>query len=232
VPDPTCFSSRQVCRLRVALLDPDTGAPDNGANNGYVSKGFVSIEIDPQISEGDEVEVKDGCGDICATWVDPDIVKRVNATINLCQLDAQLYWLIMGGTAFTESPSDDLFGGMLPAVADGGGPAVCLEWWTKAQDGASQATPESTGSLAAYYHFVIPKIRFSPGGTTFENGPAEFPCVGKGDENPNITANGPFDDWPAEIAQNGGITSPWGWWLDSALPDASCAFVNVTSAAS
>lgn len=228
---PTCFSSRQVCRLRVALLD-SAGAPDSGASNGYVTKGFVSIETSPQVEEGEEVVVKDGCGDICLRYVDKDIVKGVNATINLCQLDAQLYWLLLGGTTFTESPSSDIFGGKMPAVASGGGPDLCLEWWTIAQDGASQATPDSTSNLPAYYHFVIPKISFSPGDTTYENGPAQFPVVGKGEENANITANGPFDDWPTEVANAGGIDSPWGWWLDSTLPDASCAFVEVTSAAS
>lgn len=228
---PTCFSSRQVCRLRVALLD-DVGAPDNGANNGYVTKGFVSIELDPQIEEGEEQVVKDGCGDICMRFVDPDIVKGINATINFCHLDAQIYWLMLGGTTFVESPSNDIFGGRLPEVADGGGPALSLEWWTIAQDGASQAVPDSTGNLGAYYHFVIPMLRFAPGATTFENGPAQFPLVGKGEENPNLTSNGPFDDWPSEVANAGGVPSPYGWWLDSALPDAACDFVNVTSAAS
>lgn len=228
---PTCFSSRQVCRVRVALLDA-AGAPDSGASNGYITKGLVSIETDPQVEEGEEVVVKNGCGDICLRYVDKDIVKGVNATINLCELDAQFYWLLLGGTTFTETASADVFGGRMPEVADGGAPDFSLEWWTIAQDVASQATPDSTGNLPAYYHFVIPKISFAPGQTTYENGPATIPVIGKGQENPNLTVNGPFDDWPTEVANAGGIPSPFGWWLDSTLPDASCAYVNVTSAAS
>lgn len=226
--DPVCFSSLQVCRLRVGQLT-SAGAPNPGASNGYVTDGLVSIALSFVKSEGDDFEQKTGCGDICATFVDCDKVKRVDPTVTLCHLDAQLIELMGGGTIFTESPSSDPFGMKIPSPGDSCANPVSLEWWSLAWDVDSQATPASLSGSPAYWHFVIPKVRFAFGDVTFENGIAVIPLVGKGEANANVTSNGPFNDWPSEVAGTGGVDSPFGYWLDATLPDASCDYVAVPS---
>jgi hypothetical protein len=52
---------------------------------------------------------------------------------------------------------------------------------------------------------------------------------GKSVENAAITANGPFNDWPIWTADNGGVTRCYGYFLDSALPSATCARIPVPS---
>lgn len=224
--DPTCFSSLQVCRLRVATLT-SAGIPVAGASNGYTSDGLVSIALTFVKSEGDEFEVKNGCGDICATFVDCDKVKRVDPVVTLCSLDAQLIELMAGGTLFTETPSLDPFGMKIPSPGDACPTPVSLEWWTIAWDVDSQATPASLSNVPGYWHFVIPRVMFSFGDITFENGIAVIPLNGKGEANSAITANGPFNDWPTEVAGTGGVNSPFGFWLDATLPTASCDYITV-----
>ena len=226
----SCFSARQVCAARFALLTP-TGAPDTGAGNGYVTN-LVSLVTSPQVAEGDKFIQKDGCGDICARFLDCDKVEGVDATVNICTLDPILVALVTGGQTFqVPGATGDVFGMKLPSLADGCPQPVCLEWWTYAQDGSVQATP-TVAPGGAVWHHVIPFLQFRLGDVTYENGIPILPLIGKGSENANITSNGPFNDWPLGVTFTDGIDSPYGYWLEGAIPAVACAAIAVTSSAS
>jgi hypothetical protein len=79
---------------------------------------------------------------------------------------------------------------------------------------------------------VFPKVTFQIGQNTLEDAFASIVVNGYSSENSNITANGPFNDWPTDIAAAGGVTSSMGFFLDTAIPTASCEAIAVTSAAS
>lgn len=226
--EPHCFAPLQACRTRVAALESN-GAPDEGPDNGYVTDALIDIQIGFEIEEGIDISQKNGCGVICQTFKDDDKIKRATVALNLCTLDFELIWLMVGGDLFTTG--GDTFGWQPPKVDDPAPNGFCLEVWAKAWDGAQQASPTSTGSAAAYFHFVFPLTKAQIGDFTVEGENfTVIPVNGFSTENSNITANGPFDDWPAAVAGPGGITSCMGVWLDpeSALPDAACGFVPVT----
>ena len=225
MPEPICYSSRQVARARIALLD-QTGAPDAGSENGYVSK-LVSVQMTPQLEEGEEFTLKTGDGDICASFRDNDKIKGNNLVLSLCQLDAQMIGLATGATIFEDN--DGVMGLKIPKSTDDPPAPVCFEWWTIAQDGSSQATLNGS---ALYWHHVVPFNRFTIGDHTFENGILTVVLNGKGEENTNITINGPFDDWPAGVVAEGGADSAYAYWRETSLPVASCDYVSVSSAAS
>lgn len=229
-----CYSSLQVCRLRVALLDGN-GSPDDGAANGYVTDAIINAKLGVEVEEGDEFTIKNGCGAICAQYKDDDRVKGATIGLELCHLDAYLISLLTGGSRILDlggAGSGDTIGYELPGT-DGSNPGVCLELWSKAWNGAALATPAfAGGSTAVYFHFVLPLTKFQLGELTLENGILKVPANGFGRENPRITSNGPFDDWPADVVSRGGITKAMGWFFDTSMPSASCAPVNVTSAAS
>lgn len=227
--DPICFASRQICRVRIALLT-QAGAPVQGSNNGYVTDSMVSLELSPEVAEGDEFEAKNGCGDVCQTFRDCDQVKRVGLTMSICTNDAQFLELLMGGTAFVDS--GDVIGHKAAKLGDGCVPPVSLEWWTYAHDGSQQATPAALGGSPGFWHFVIPLTRWRFGDLTFENDLTMVEAEGFGEENSSITSNGPFDDWPAEVADTGGADSWYNNWIEDSLPDANCDYLAVTSAAS
>lgn len=222
------FGSRQILRFRVALLD-STGAPDPGASNGYVTGNPVSLVATPNVETGDEFTLKNGNGSICQYHKACDKIKRVDPVVNLCSMDPQLIALMTGGTILDSS--DGNIGVMLPGLSDACPAPVCVEWWTVAQDGANQAV--LSGSVL-YIHFVIPKVTFIPAAQTYENGILTVTLNGIGDENPNITADGPFDDWPADLNDDApdGLTSPMSYFFETTLPAAANTYVEVTSAAS
>jgi len=232
--EPHCFGSLQVCALRVAKLNA-AGSPVTGASNGYVSDALVMAKVTTEIEEGDEFTLKNGCGSICQTFKDCDRVKRVTVEMELCQLDSELLSLITNGSNITKISSGDSIGYELPEANDVCSNGVSLELWTKAWDGSAQATPVSVGAgglTPAYWHWVMPSVKFQIGDLTLENEILKVPVKGFGNANPRITANGPFDDWPSDIVARGGITSSAGWFLDSVIPTATCGFINVPSAAS
>lgn len=221
-----CWGSRSIQRMRVSLLDSSSGAPDDGASNGWVTNGIVSVVATPQTEAGDEFTLKNGDGDICQYYATPDRIKRVDPVVSLCQADPRLVNIMLGGDYYSDGSG--ALGYAIPLTTDTLVP-VCLEWWTRAWDGTAQATISST---AQYWHHVIPKVYFVLGTVTSEHGLETVVMNGKGSENPNITGNGPFDDWPAAIATTDGLVASYGRWRESTLPTASCAYVTVTSAAS
>jgi hypothetical protein len=218
--NPTCFASLQACALRVARLSA-AGAPESGAENGYVSEAIIDLTVAVELTEGDEFEVKNGCGVICATFKDVDRIKRLNLTLNLCQLDFYLIdFLTEGG--LIESGGLPV-GFEYPSVTAAAQNGVSLEVWTKAWDGTEQAVPAFTSPNAAYNHWVFPKTKWVLGDITMENDLMVVPVTGFGEENSQITANGPFNDWPAAVANHGGITRVGGVFYDDTLPTATCA---------
>lgn len=227
--DPSCYGSLQVCALRVAVLGTN-GVPTAGADNGYVTHSLITVDVGIELSDGDDLEKKNGCGAICQTFKDCDRIKRANLGIALCELDVQLASLLVGGSLFAKTGAPgagDTIGWELPAIADDCPNGVCFEVWTKAWDGSQQATPDALSNAAAYWHWVFPRAKFQLSDMTMENDFLEFSLDGFGEENANMSADGPFGDWPADIASAGGIVTVGGVFLDDTLPDAACAFIEV-----
>lgn len=234
MPEEHCFGSLQVCRLRAARLDAN-GSPLTGTY-GYVSDALVEATVDLEIEEGDKLTQKNGCGNICQTFRDCDRITGASLELKLCHLDAELISFLTGSTVIRDlsgTGQGDAIGMEFPASDDDCPNGVSLELWTKAWDNTQQATPPFLGGgTIAYFHFVFPRTKFQMGQMKFENDFMEIPVSGFANENSRITANGPFDDWPADIAARGGFTNVGGFFLDDTIPTASCGAISVPSAAS
>lgn len=229
--DPTCFGSLQVCALRVAVLGTN-GAPTPGLENGYVSESLIKVDVGIEQSSDIDLEKENGCGAVCQSFFQNGTIKRATLSMALCELDIQLGSMIVGGSLFATSPGDVPIGWQLPFANDAAPNGVCLELWTKAWDGAEQATPSSLSNAAAYWHWVFPRARFTLDSMTMEADFLEFALVGNGQENSNMSHMGPFQDWPTEVSSAGGITAVGGIFLDDTIPDATCAFIEVPAQAS
>jgi hypothetical protein len=207
-----------------------------GAGNGLVTNALISAQVDPDVEAATTSTQKNACGEVCATARDCDKLLGVNVSLTLCQLDAQLLYFLIGGDLFRDLAGDgagDVLGMQMPFSTDACANGVSLELFAKAWDGGQQATPAfGGGAAAAYFHVVFPKVTFQIGQNTLEDAFASIVVNGYSSENSNITANGPFNDWPTDIAAAGGVTSSMGFFLDTAIPTASCEAIAVTSAAS
>ena len=215
-----CLASVFACRLRITQLHDD-GTLDPGSANQYVTDALVSIGVTPNVRAGDEITLKNGCGDVCVEAVGDDEIARYDLVTNLCQLDAELIYLMSGGYLLTK-------GGVTVGYAErrigDTRPKVAVEAWSHARTRSQQAT-HSSGSGLLYWRHVWPYVEWSPGPHTVENGALVVQLNGKAQENPNMGA-GPAGDWPAVI------TSAQAKFLDDAIPAASCGLASFAVAGS
>ena len=215
-----CLSSVFACRLRVTQLHDD-GTLDPGTDNQYVTDALISIGVSPVVREGDEITLKNGCGDVCVEAVGDTEVSRYNLAMQLCQLDAELIYLLGGGYLLTK-------GGITVGYAErrigDDIPKVCVEAWSHARTRSQQAT-HSSGSGLLYWRHVWPYVEWFPAPHTMENGALVYQLNGKAQENPNM-GSGPAGDWPAVI------TSAQAKFLDDNIPAATCGLQSFAVAGS
>lgn len=224
----TCNASVDLCAIRVSKLTA-AGAPLTGANNGYVTKAAIKLDIGVEVETGDEKTQKNGCGELLATLKDVDTIKGLTLAMDLIHLDAYLNEFLTGSDTF-ESGGNAI--GFQFAAVGSTPSAVCVEGWSKAWQVDHQLVAPFTSPLATYIHWVFPNTQWVQGQLTAEHDIMVVPVSGTGKENSKITANGPFDDWPVAVAARGGVTRIGGWFFDSSIPTPTCLKIPVTSAAS
>lgn len=228
--NPDCFQPLDLCAIRISRLSSSTGSPVPGSGNAVISVAPIKLDVKLDLAQGDDLIQKNGCGSIASAFHDRDRLKSVNLAMDLTQLDANLLELMTGAQVF--SSGGNAIGMQSVAVGVDGPAPVCLEAWSKAWDGGGPAVPTFTSPNAAYIHWVFPKTTWHMADFSVQHGFMVVPVAGKGEENAKITANGPFDDWPAGVSGPGGITRCFGWFFDPTLPTATCGYTSVPSAAS
>lgn len=223
------YQALRVVRIRVSKLDPTTFAPLVGTQNGYVQDCQIQLQVSMNVTTGDSFEQKDGAGNTCGTATFPDRLKSCAISMDLCSSDPILRSFLTGGTLLTDPTHSFLpVGYQAPAATGTLSNRVCLEAWQLAYDGSTVASATSTGASAPYIHWVFPNASFVEDTTTLNNGFSTFPVKGVSVDNTAITANGPFNDWPIWTADNGGVTTSYGYFLDgTTLPTVTDARIAV-----
>lgn len=213
-----CLSSVYASRLRVTRLH-DSGNLDAGDDNMIVSDGLVSIGTTPNVQAGEEFTQRNGAGGICVYVTEQDTIVRYDLALSLCQLDSELLEMLTGGRVLTVGGVT--VGFAVPSL-DAVAPLVCVEAWSEARVGSSQATE---AGAALYWHFVWPSVQWTLGAFTLERGILTVPLTGKATENAGM-GTGPGGEWP------GVITEAQAWFLDDEVPDATCGYQALVVAGS
>jgi hypothetical protein len=89
-----CFSVVRGKRVRVTELD-DCGEPLFGGDF-VVSDGFVQVALTAELEEGDEYIQKNADGRLCINLKNPDSLKRLNVTVDWCNVDPELISVVTG----------------------------------------------------------------------------------------------------------------------------------------
>lgn len=208
-----CGGSVQLCALRVAKLDA-TGAPDPGLANLYVTDAMISMSVEPEISDGEDIELKNGCGSIIVDYRSPDAYRRLNVELALAVPDPELVYLLTqngslltrtGGTTGYDYP--ELFVAF-PEIG------VSIEAWSKhIVDGVLDGTNP-------YWRWVLPRVRnWRLGSRELADGASETTLTGHGYANP-LWGDGPANDFDALADEL--IAGPLAFALDTAIPEAVC----------
>lgn len=220
-----CLASVDICLMRVAGL-ASTGAPQSGAH-GYVTDILETAKLGTTNDEINESIRRNGCGQIVTRIPKQVSVKGSSFSVDLTKWERDLIKLFCGGTVLTSGGNS--VGYKAPALADGQAPPVCVELWSKAWDGSGQAVTALSTPNASYHCWVLPFVQCSLSEFTLANGDTIFTVTGEGSENPNITVNGPWNDWPTFAAAQNGFNTAFGEFDDSSLPTATCGLTTVPS---
>lgn len=81
----TCFAVVRGKRLRLTELN-DCGEVVSGALF-VVSKGFIQVALTSELEAGDEYIQKNADGELCINERAPDNLKRLNVTVDWCEVD-------------------------------------------------------------------------------------------------------------------------------------------------
>lgn len=204
--------SVQLCALRVAQLALD-GSPDYGADHLYVTERQISLSAEPEISDGEDIELKNGCGAIIVDYRSPDAYRRINVELTLAVPDPELTYLLTGSgkllTLTTDTVGYDYPELFVPFPEVG----VSVEAWSKnIVDGVVDGTNP-------YIRWVFPRIKNWRHGTReLSDGAMETVLSGHGYGNA-LWGNGPLDDWDSLADES--VDGPVAYALDSSIPEAT-----------
>jgi hypothetical protein len=211
-----CPSILHFCRVRLTRLDSvgNVAAPPD---NSYVSDGAISLQYGPEISTGEDRELKTGCGCIVASAKDPDILKRFNFELTMGKFEPALFEMLTGANVILAGT--DPIGIDFPDQTDCNyvPSYVAFEGWADAYDGDA---PDAT---RPYFYVVWPATSWQIGQTTLQNDFAQLPLTGFSRSN-GQWLTGPYDDMglAAPIGPTGSLVQ-----VAEAPPDAACGYADI-----
>jgi hypothetical protein len=151
----------------------------------------VSVEFSPEISEGEEIEVRKADGTLCISDQGCPELKWISVEITFCQVDPDLFTLFTGWDTVTDYAGDAVGNRVSSEVNCDQG--VALELWT---DIPNQVC--TTTGAKKYGYFLLPWIVHSVlGDFTIENDAANFVLSGRTEEGSNW-GTGPYNVDPAD----------------------------------
>ncbi len=175
------------CRMRIANLD-GAGVPNPGAENLYVTDALVQFTFSPVYEDGDEITVKNACGETCVDYRGPDNLRRGDFNLVICTHDPFLMAMLGNGDVLTDGEAIGYAG---PAIGPVTGNAISIELWTKRINGGD-LDPDFP-----YARWALPKLKnLREGEHQFQNGEKSPAFSGQMYENTNWF-DGPLNDWPA-----------------------------------
>jgi len=204
-----CAGQAQACLIRVARLDPTTGAPLAGDGNLYVTEAMISLEWSPDIATGDELEATNGCGEECVYFRADDRVRKLDLTLTLCTPAPELIEMLAGGTIHALSAVTTGYGLPAPGAISTGDTSI--ELWEKII---------VDQSVAGHARHVLPRTRgWRQTGETFQNDVLSPVLEGFGVQ-AGAWGDGPGGDW-SDLSDEDVVFKDWALEAN-ALPVAVC----------
>jgi len=180
-----CGASLQCVAIRVTALDAG-GKPQPGAAM-YVTDNLVKIDFNPEMESGQEISQKNAAGNLCVVYRTPDLMKRLNMSVEVCVPDPELEVLLSGGDLFLDG--DDVMGfAYPPLMVDSAPNGVSIEAWTRyVVDGYQPAEQP-------YIWWAFPKTQLRKGNRTIDVNAMANVYEGFAGENVQW-GTGPLGDW-------------------------------------
>jgi len=219
----SCPTMIQACALRVTRLDAAGASIAATEPNSRVQiAAFTNLTVAADVEAGEEIIVKNACGDIVVRKKTADRLKGFNLTLRFCSWSTLAVEMLVGATLLLDDLGE-VKGQVWPSTNDAGDALAQLEVW------AVNTTP--TGLNDVYSQFLLPKTSIwqLSGNLDFANGPIQLELSGYAEENSNWT---PSDEseWDASDITDIRAGGPIAWQNSAELPDIEeCDYVPVAS---
>lgn len=125
------------------------GDPIVGSCSTVVSECFISVTLSGEFEAGTEFVQKSAWGELCISDKDPDVLKRVNVSMQFAELNPDALDIMTDSNTVTFSGS--AIGSTWGTAMNSG--AFALEVWTKASGAACNA------ALPQWGYFLVPFIK-------------------------------------------------------------------------
>lgn len=193
-----CLPAGCVDAVRFALIDPCTGTAVAGATNGYILNCVRNVTITPNVTEGDETILENGCGTKCWQTRKCDRLDNITVEMELLNPDYEFTSLISGDSVSLVNDGVNNIGYYNDEATN------CAPWLSV--EIFEQIPAEACNSAIAYRRLVLPKVRFAPVSFTQED-PFRLVTV-TGTTAPTYVAgwggggtiSGPYNDSPFDFS--------------------------------
>lgn len=159
-------------RLRITRLD-ECGIPAYGPAGTIVTSGFITVTVGREEEAGDTYTSKNAWGELCVNEKDPDILKWVNVSVEMCEIDPGVLDIMAGSDVIT-SGADTIGAYFGPDPMVGG---YAIEVWTKVAgvDACASGTQE-------WGYVAVPWLKNGKldGDFKVENAPLNITLAGQG----------------------------------------------------
>jgi hypothetical protein len=164
------FGSTKAKVIRLTRLD-ECGNVVGGDCGYLISGGFTRVNAAAEYEDGDEFIVKTAWGEFCVNEKDDDRLKRMNLTIDFCQVHPDVADIAAGQDVIVDT-NDQVIGwrqGEDVSVAQ-----FALELWTKVAASADSCD-DTAGGVTPWHYWLFPRVKVGRiGDLTFEYGPMTF----------------------------------------------------------
>lgn len=167
----TCDSFLQGLVIRATRLD-DCGAPVYGASSTVVSEGFINIELENQETDATEISQTKANGKRCYYVETPVLLNAVQATIEFCEVDPELFEMITGAPLVLDDETTPVAHGFTTDSASYATANVALELWTNLASGGCNPAVQYP---RRWGYYLMPWLyQGRVGKPTVENGAVNF----------------------------------------------------------
>lgn len=177
--------------MRVTRLD-SCGRPVYGPDSQVVTRGLISINIEPSVEEGETFSQRNINGDLCVNEQGEDVVQWYDLSIEFCQVDACLWSILNPAWKLVKNAHGVITGVRMGQRIDNTR-GFALELWPKTAGEGSLCDDDAPEEADPHGYFLLPYVvGRAPDGFSIENGVTTFTLNGRTKKG-SLWGRGPYN---------------------------------------
>lgn len=195
-----CPKSVKACALRVTREDECGIAVDPlTANSRVLTSGFMELNLSPDVEAGEDITMKNACGEICTRYKDCDRLKGFDVELKLCGVPLPVIEMLIDATLLEDGSGNVVGAAMRNALTDPCQPPKMIELWSKNVGAVCSPAGDTADNL--WIQWVLPLTRNweISGDLNFTTGALEVTISGYAENNPNWFPSLPGATFPSYV---------------------------------